>query len=165
MKKSVIPFLLLLLLWSCGVPKHTKDLLNVSFRNTLRDLYGEQGIYITDVISEVVSMEYCKEGCDYYKSKEPGYQGTIKCKFRDGNTTISMWFDVGFDKYWHVQKLPEIYGKDKVDVYVSDILVSEIADYKDAIKSPYILDRFCSLNDSKNAINFIRKKEGKEPLQ
>lgn len=165
MKKSITTILFLSLLWSCGVPGHTKDLLNVSFRNTLRDFYGEQGIFMTNVTSEVVLMDYYK-GDEYpYKSKEEGYKGTIKCEFNDGNTKIWVWCEVGFNKYWQVEKLPDIYGTDKWDIRISDIQVSGISDYKDAIKSPYILAKFCSLDDSRKAINTVRKSQVKEPLE
>lgn len=170
MKNKILVIALVLLAFGCGVSSNTKDLLNVNFRNTLRDLYGQQGIDITDITSKVVLMDYYKGDGYPYNSKEPGYKGTISCEFKDGNTIVSMWFNVVFDKYWHVQDMPEIYGKNKVDLYVSDIRVSNLNDFKDAMnfkdamKSQYILERFGSLDNRMNAINAVRKAEGKEPL-
>lgn len=146
MKKLIAPFLILFLFWGCGVPKHTKDLLNLSFKNKVRDFYIEKGFFLTDFTGEVVTMKYYKKGLTM---DEPEYNGLIHCKFRDGNNSVSIWYTVGFDQYWHVQQMPEVYGVDKWNIYAFDLLVNTGKDvfFTDPRTSPYVLDRFLNRND------------------
>lgn len=75
------------------------------------------------------------------------YSGTFGCSFETNNKKIYITGAVAYDKELQIIVMPEYYGKNKVGIDISNILVNgQPISKKEINKSPFVLNCFMNRN-------------------
>lgn len=140
MKKILLLISLPLLLLSCGVSSSDKKQMETVLSNYLYEKYSN---------SDIIPGEYTVELSNVKKDKyiyDGEYWGVFSCTFKDGDNNVIISGTVSFDNYINIVRLKESYGKGKLAIDISTIVVNNKI-VKDVNHSKYVLDCFANRNN------------------